>query len=145
LARTGFAALGTGVLFGVGLTVSGMVQPLKVVGFLDVAGAWDPTLALVMGSALAVTALAFPLILRRERPLFANSFSLPTRQEVDAPLLAGSALFGIGWGLGGFCPGPALASLALGAPGAWIFTAAMAAGMLLHRLGFEARAVPGRA
>jgi uncharacterized membrane protein YedE/YeeE len=137
MARTGFAALGAGVLFGVGLTVSGMVQPLKVVGFLDVAGAWDPTLVLVMGAALAVSALAFPAILRRRRPLFAESFSLPTRQEIDAPLLAGSALFGIGWGLGGFCPGPALASLALGAPGAWIFTAAMAVGMLLHRLAFD--------
>ena len=139
MARTRFAALGTGALFGVGLTSSGMVQPLKVVGFLDVAGAWDPTLALVMGGALAVTALCFPVILRRGRPLWAESFSLPTRRDVDARLLAGSMLFGIGWGLGGFCPGPALASLALGAPGAWIFTAAMTAGMLLHRLVFEGR------
>jgi uncharacterized membrane protein YedE/YeeE len=145
MARSGFAALATGLLFGVGLTVSGMVQPLKVVGFLDIAGAWDPTLAFVMGGALAVTALAFPAILRRGRPLWAESFSLPTRKDVDAPLLAGSALFGVGWGLSGFCPGPALASLALGAPGAWIFAAAMAAGMLLHRLAFEARAVGVRA
>jgi uncharacterized membrane protein YedE/YeeE len=140
MARTRLAALGTGVIFGVGLTVSGMVQPLKVVGFLDVAGAWDPTLALVMGGALAVTALAFPAILRRGRPFWGDSFWLPTRQDVDARLLTGSALFGIGWGLGGFCPGPALASLALGASGAWIFAAAMAVGMLLHRLVFEGRA-----
>jgi hypothetical protein len=142
--RTRFAALGTGVLFGVGLTVSEMVQPLKVVGFLDVAGAWDPTLALVMGGALAVTALAFPLILRRGRPLWADAFSLPTRQDLDARLVAGAALFGIGWGLAGYCPGPALASLALGASGAWIFTAAMVAGMLLHRLVFEGRAESAR-
>ncbi|HEY8153315.1 MAG TPA: DUF6691 family protein [Myxococcota bacterium] len=142
--RTRFAALGTGVLFGVGLTVSEMVQPLKVVGFLDVAGAWDPTLALVMGGALAVTALAFPLILRRGRPLWADAFSLPTRQDLDARLVAGAALFGIGWGLAGYCPGPALAPLALGASGAWIFTAAMVAGMLLHRLVFEGRAESAR-
>jgi uncharacterized membrane protein YedE/YeeE len=139
MARTHFAALGTGMLFGVGLSLSGMVQPLKVVGFLDVAGAWDPTLALVMGGAIAVTALTFPVILRRGRPLWTDSFSLPTRQDVDARLVGGSLLFGIGWGLGGFCPGPALASLALGASGAWIFVAAMAAGMLLHRIVFEGR------
>lgn len=144
MARSGLAALGTGLLFGVGLTVSGMVQPLKVVGFLDFAGAWDPTLAFVMGGALVVTALAFPWILRRGRPLWAESFSLPTRKDLDARLLAGSAIFGIGWGLAGFCPGPALAALALGAPGAWIFSAAMAAGMLLHRLAFEGRAAGGR-
>jgi uncharacterized membrane protein YedE/YeeE len=143
LSRTGLAALATGLLFGAGLTVSGMVQPLKVVGFLDVAGAWDPTLAFVMGGALAVSALAFPWILRRARPLWAESFSLPTRKDLDARLLAGSALFGVGWGLAGFCPGPALAALALGAPGAWIFSAAMAAGMLLHRLAFERRAAEG--
>lgn len=137
MARTGFAALGIGMLFGVGLTISGMVRPLKVVGFLDVAGAWDPTLGFVMGGALAVTALAFPRILRRAGPLWADAFSLPTRRDLDTRLVAGSALFGVGWGLGGFCPGPALASLALGASGAWIFAAAMAAGMLLHRLVFE--------
>jgi uncharacterized membrane protein YedE/YeeE len=137
MARTGLAALGIGMLFGVGLTLSGMVRPLKVVGFLDVAGAWDPTLGFVMGGALAVTALAFPRILRRAGPLWAEAFSLPTRRDLDARLVIGSALFGIGWGLGGFCPGPALASLALGASGAWIFAAAMAAGMLLHRLVFE--------
>jgi uncharacterized membrane protein YedE/YeeE len=137
MARTGFAALGSGMLFGIGLTVSGMVQPLKVVGFLDVAGAWDPTLGFVMGGALAVTALAFPRILRRARPLWTEAFSLPTRKDVDARLVAGSALFGVGWGLGGFCPGPALAALALGASGAWIFAAAMAVGMLLERILFE--------
>jgi uncharacterized membrane protein YedE/YeeE len=137
VARTGFAALGIGMLFGVGLTISGMVRPLKVVGFLDVAGAWDPTLGFVMGGALAVTALAFPQILRRGGPLWAEAFSLPTRRDLDMRLVVGSALFGIGWGLGGFCPGPALASLALGASGAWIFAAAMAAGVLLHRLVFE--------
>jgi hypothetical protein len=137
MARTGFAALGIGMLFGVGLTISGMVRPLKVVGFLDVAGAWDPTLGIVMGGALAVTALAFPRILRRAGPLWADAFSLPTRRDLDTRLVAGSALFGVGWGLGGFCPGPALASLALGASEAWIFAAAMAAGMLLHRLVFE--------
>ena len=139
MARSGFVALVTGVIFGVGLTLSGMVEPLKVVGFLDVAGAWDPTLGLVMGGALAVTGLAFPVILRRGRPLWAEAFSLPTRQDLDARLVAGSLLFGIGWGLGGFCPGPALASLALGASGSWVFVAAMAAGMLLHRLVFEGR------
>ena len=141
MTHTGFAALAAGVIFGVGLTVSGMVQPLKVVGFLDVAGEWDPTLGFVMGGALAVTALAFPVILRRGRPLWAEAFSLPTRQDLDARLIAGSMLFGIGWGLGGFCPGPALASLALGSSSSWVFAAAMAAGMLLHRLVFESGSV----
>ena len=139
MARTNLTALATGLLFGVGLTLSGMVEPLKVVGFLDVAGAWDPTLALVMGGALAVTAVAFPLILRRRRPLWAEAFSLPTRQDLDPRLVTGSMLFGVGWGLGGFCPGPALASLALGSSGSWVFVAAMAAGMLAHRLVFERR------
>jgi uncharacterized membrane protein YedE/YeeE len=99
-----------------------------------------------MGGALAVSGLAFPRILKRARPLWADAFALPTRKDIDARLVAGAVLFGIGWGLGGFCPGPALASLALGAPGAWVFTAAMAAGMLLHhgltRVGTAAAPAP---
>lgn len=125
-------ALATGVLFGAGLTLSGMVHPAKVQGFLDVAGAFDPTLAFVMGGAMLVSALGWQLARRRERPLFASRFEVPARRELDVRLFAGAVLFGVGWGLAGLCPGPALTALALGSPGAWIFVAAMAAGAALH-------------
>jgi hypothetical protein len=126
-------ALLAGILFGVGLTLSEMVEPRRVVGFLDVAGAWDPTLAFVMGGALAVTVPLFPRILRRPRPLWNERFHLPAAQQVDRRLVVGATLFGIGWGLAGFCPGPALAALALGAREVWIFVAAMALGAALQR------------
>jgi hypothetical protein len=132
-------ALLAGVLFGTGLTLSEMVEPRRVAGFLDFAGAWDLTLAFVMGGALAVTFPLFPRILRRARPLWGDRFHLPAARDVDVRLVAGAALFGVGWGLSGFCPGPALASLALGAPEAWLFVTAMAAGMVLQRLALERR------
>ncbi|QJE72825.1 YeeE/YedE family protein [Aerophototrophica crusticola] len=126
------AALIAGLLFGLGLTLSGMLDPAKVLGFLDLAGAWDPTLAAVLAGAVGVTLAATPLVLRRRSPLFAPSFQLPTRQDIDAPLLLGSALFGVGWGLVGFCPGPALAALSVVPGKASLFVLSMLAGMALH-------------
>lgn len=126
-------ALAVGVVFGAGLTLSGMVHPAKVQAFLDVAGAWDPALAFVMGGALLVSALGWQLARRRKAPLFADRFELPTRRDLDLRLVAGAVLFGVGWGLAGLCPGPALTGLAFGAQGAWLFVAAMAAGALLQR------------
>jgi uncharacterized membrane protein YedE/YeeE len=123
-----------GVVFGVGLALGGMTNPAKVLGFLDVAGAWDPTLAFVMGGALAVSAAGFALARRRARPWLSATFALPTRKDIDTPLVAGAALFGVGWGLVGLCPGPALANLARGSVEIWIFVAAMAAGAFAQRL-----------
>ena len=128
-----FAALASGLVFGAGLALAGMTNPAKVLAFLDVAGAWDPTLALVMGSALAVNAAAYAFTRKRAKPLFAEAFALPTRADLDARLLGGAALFGIGWALVGLCPGPALASLARGDAHVWGFVAAMAVGMLATR------------
>jgi uncharacterized protein len=122
-----------GALFGLGLAVSGMVSPAKVIGFLDIAGDWDPTLAFVMGGALLVVIPAFRLILRRPHPVLADDFELPTKKEVDGRLLAGAALFGVGWGLGGFCPGPAVAALASGLAPVFAFVAAMVAGMAVYK------------
>ncbi len=127
------AALLSGLVFGAGLALAGMTNPMKVLSFLDVAGAWDPTLALVMGSALAVNAAAYALIKRRPKPLFAAAFALPTRADLDARLLGGAALFGVGWALVGLCPGPALASLARGDAHVLGFVAAMGGGMLAAR------------
>lgn len=121
-----------GALFGVGLTVAEMTDPARVVGFLDVAGgAWDMTLALVMLGALAVSVPLFPLVLQQPHPLLAARFALPTKLRIDGPLLAGSALFGVGWGLAGLCPGPAIAALATGSPAVVAFVAAMIAGQWL--------------
>jgi hypothetical protein len=128
------AALLCGVVFGVGLAVGGMTNPAKVLGFLDVTGVWDPSLAFVMGGALGVNALAFALTRRRARPLFAESFALPTLRDLDRELVVGAAIFGVGWGLVGLCPGPALASLLRGQPEVFAFVAAMVAGMSLDRL-----------
>ena len=122
-----------GTLFGLGLAISGMVDPAKVIGFLDVAGDWDPTLAFVMGGALLVTIPAFRLILKRPRPVLADKFELPTNKDVDARLLGGSALFGIGWGLAGFCPGPAVTALASGLMPVFVFVAAMVVGMAVYK------------
>jgi uncharacterized membrane protein YedE/YeeE len=110
-----------------------MTNPAKVQNFLDVLGTWDPSLALVMGGALVVSTLGYQMARRREAPWLGARFELPTRKELDAPLLAGSAMFGIGWGLGGFCPGPALAGLVQGAGGVALFVAAMLAGIVLQR------------
>jgi len=126
-----FSALASGVLFGAGLAISQMVNPEKVVGFLDFAGDWDPSLALVMAAALSVTAVLYRWTLRRRAPLCAAEFHVPTARRIDARLIGGSALFGIGWGLAGFCPGPALASLSYGTLEPALFVAAMIAGMAI--------------
>ena len=127
------AALIAGALFGTGLVVSQMVNPARVLGFLDVTGTWDPTLAFVMGGALCVSIPAYWLVRRRSRPALDTTFHLPPPGRIDRPLVAGAVLFGIGWGLAGFCPGPALTALGGGQKGALIFVAAMAVGMWLYR------------
>jgi uncharacterized membrane protein YedE/YeeE len=131
--KTLLVAIGAGLVFGAGLALSDMTNPAKVQNFLDLFGTWDPSLAFVMGAALGVSALGYQIARRRGSPLLASSFSLPTRRELDPELLAGAALFGIGWGLGGFCPGPALAGLLQGVTGVYLFAGAMLAGALLHR------------
>lgn len=123
------AALVAGLLFGLGLTISQMIDPAKVIGFLDLAGSWDPSLAFVMAAAIPVAAIGFALAGRRPAPLCEARFIGPTKTRVDARLIAGAVIFGTGWGLVGFCPGPALASLTLGGLSPVIFVAAMLAGM----------------
>jgi uncharacterized membrane protein YedE/YeeE len=139
------AALASGVLFGLGLALAQMVDPAKVLGFLDIgalpAGGWDPSLAFVMGGALAATALGYRLAFARGRPFAAPQFQLPQAQKIDARLAAGAVLFGIGWGVVGYCPGPALAALVFGHAGTILFVVAMLAGMAVHRVTFE-RAAP---
>jgi len=127
-------ALAAGTLFGAGLTISGMTDPQRVRGFLDLFGRWDPTLAFVMGGAVIVMAIAWRLQRRMGHPVFAKKFVLPGRTDLDARLILGSAMFGIGWGLAGLCPGPAIATLALVPLVVLPFVAAMLAGMALHRL-----------
>ena len=131
------SSLLAGLLFGLGLVVSGMADPAKVLNFLDVAGTFDPSLAFVMAGAVAVTFAGYRLALRREKPVFDSTFHLPAATRIDARLLGGAALFGLGWGLAGFCPGPALTSLTLAAPGTLVFVPAMLAGMALARLAAE--------
>lgn len=123
-----------GVLFGAGLTLSGMTDPARVLGFLDVAGQWDSTLAFVLGAALVPSALAYLTVRRMPAPLLAQEFCIPQNRTVEPRLLAGAALFGIGWGLVGLCPGPAIAGLVLGKWQTWVFVFAMVAGMGLQRL-----------
>nr|WP_295106015.1 DUF6691 family protein [uncultured Caulobacter sp.] len=119
-----------GLLFGAGLAISGMTNPDKVLNFLDLTGTWDPSLALVMASAIPVSALAFWLARRRKRPLLEPGFVLPTNTRLETPLFVGSALFGIGWGLGGYCPGPAIASLSQPSVPLGAFLVAMTLGLL---------------
>ncbi len=128
------SALVAGTLFGAGLTVSGMTDPQRVRGFLDLFGQWDPTLAFVMGGAVLVMAIAWRLRKRMGKPLFAERFVLPGRSDLDARLILGSALFGIGWGLAGLCPGPAIASLVLAPAAVLPFVLAMLTGMATHRV-----------
>lgn len=127
-------AVAAGALFGLGLIVSDMVNPARVLGFLDIAGAWDPTLAFVMAGALAPMALAWRLAARRTAPVCGGAFPARPAPRFDARLIGGAALFGLGWGLVGFCPGPALTALGTGNGAALSFTLAMIAGMLGHRL-----------
>ncbi|WP_437535128.1 DUF6691 family protein [Sorangium sp. So ce726] len=146
--RQGAAAFLAGLLFAVGLGVSGMTQPSRVIGFLDVAGDWDPSLAFVMAGAISVHFLAYRVLRRRRRgggadaaglvraprfPLLADRAAVPTRTDIDARLIAGAGLFGVGWGLAGYCPGPALVSLVTGSSAVLAFVAAMAAGMVIER------------
>ena len=126
------AAFAAGLVFGIGLILSGMTDPGKVIGFLDVAGNWDPSLALVMAGAIAVGFFAFVLARRRAQSVLGGAMHLPQRRHIDARLVGGSVVFGIGWGLAGFCPGPALVSLASGEAKAALFVAAMLGGMLVH-------------
>lgn len=120
-----------GLLFGWGLLISGMTDPGKVIGFLDLAGSWDPSLALVMGGAIAVGFFAFGMAKKRTRSFFGGALHLPTSRDIDKRLLLGALLFGAGWGLAGFCPGPGIVSMAAGQPKAVLFVAAMLAGMLV--------------
>ncbi len=118
-----------GLIFGIGLLVSGMANPAKVLGFLDLLGPWDPSLALVMVGAISVSAGAFFWVRQRGRTLLNTPLHLPMKRELDRRLMVGSVVFGVGWGLAGFCPGPALVAMSLGEPKAWAFVAAMLAGM----------------
>lgn len=127
------ATLISGLLFGLGLCVSGLINPAKVLAFLDLAGAWDPSLAITMACAVVTTAIGYRIAFRSGAPLFGSSFQIPTLQEIDRTLVGGAALFGIGWGLIGFCPGPAIAALATQSISAVVFVAAMLAGMFTAR------------
>ncbi|NVP57794.1 YeeE/YedE family protein [Mycoplana rhizolycopersici] len=126
------AALASGIVFGFGLSLSGMLNPARVQGFLDVFGAWDPSLAFVLGGAVVVAFIGVQVMKRMRHPAFDDSFHVPTSRRIDAPLIIGSALFGLGWGIGGFCPGPAVASLSMGIPQTVLFVVAMLVGMTLH-------------
>jgi uncharacterized membrane protein YedE/YeeE len=133
MAMSVLISLLSGVIMGLGLAISGMINPAKVLNFLDLAGDWDPTLVVVMASALVTTTVGYRLVFSRERPLFAAKYLLPTRRDIDAPLIAGAVLFGLGWGLAGFCPGPAIAALTSLRVEPFVFVAAMAAGMVIMK------------
>jgi uncharacterized membrane protein YedE/YeeE len=135
-----FIALVSGLIFGIGLLLSGMANPAKVIAFLDIAGQWDPSLALVMGGAIAVAFPAFTVAKTRARAWSGAALQLPTARQIDAPLLLGSLAFGAGWGLAGYCPGPALVSLGTGSQSALVFVIAMLAGMAAHALFTRPRA-----
>jgi uncharacterized membrane protein YedE/YeeE len=126
------SALAAGFVFGIGLWLSGMTDPARVLGFLDVGGRWDPSLLFVLGGAVGVTLVAFRVVLRREAPALGGRFDAPARRQIDRDLLLGSALFGAGWGLGGLCPGPALSSLPTLAPGIVVFVLAMVVGGFVY-------------
>ncbi|MDW5317475.1 YeeE/YedE family protein [Rhizobium sp. PL01] len=126
------ASLASGTVFGFGLALSGMLNPARVQGFLDIFGVWDPSLAFVLGGAVLVASVGVRIMYRMKRPVLDDSFHIPSSSKIDTPLIMGSALFGIGWGLGGFCPGPAIASLSVGLSESFVFVIAMLAGMTLH-------------
>ncbi|MCW0181681.1 MAG: YeeE/YedE family protein [Zavarzinia sp.] len=133
MART-ITALVAGLIFGLGLALAGMTDPAKVIGFLDLAGAWNPALAFVMGAGVIVTFIGYRLVLARPKPVLEAKFQIPTRTDIDAPLVVGAALFGIGWGLAGYCPGPALSSLIAGNGEVFALVGAMIAGMITVRV-----------
>lgn len=122
-----------GLLFGLGLVVSQMVNPAKIIGFLDIAGNWDPSLLIVMASALVTTLVGYRIVARRAKPVFDTEFRLPTNTVIDRPLIIGAAIFGAGWGLAGFCPGPGISAAALGGAAPWAFVATMLAGIWVRR------------
>lgn len=128
------SAFAIGLVFGCGILISGMGNPAKVMNFFDVAGTWDPSLAFVMGGALLVTAIGYRLVFKMDRPAFSSTFSLPTKQDLDVKLIGGSAIFGIGWGMTGFCPGGLVPVLGLGLGEPLLTGAAIVAGMLAARL-----------
>ena len=128
------SALLSGLLFGLGLIVSGMSDPSKVLGFLDLAGKWDPSLAFVMGGAVVIGALMFPFVAKRKSSILGSTMCLPTATKIDRRLVLGGLTFGVGWGLAGYCPGPALASLAQGGGKPWVFFIAMLGGMALFEV-----------
>lgn len=125
-----------GLIFGFGLALAGMTQPQKVLGFLDVAGNWDPSLLFVLGGAVGVTVISFRFILKLKKPLLAPAFILSELHQIDKELVVGAMLFGMGWGIGGYCPGPAIASFAAPNWEIWVFFPALIAGYLLHRFWF---------
>ncbi|MEH6543450.1 MAG: DUF6691 family protein [Porticoccaceae bacterium] len=127
------SALVSGLVFGIGMAISGMTNTDRVQGFLDLFGQWDPTLAFVMGGGLIVAFIGYKLVLKNPAPLFADSFSLPTKMVIDKPLWIGAILFGIGWGLVGYCPGPAIAGLSYGYTATLLFVPTMIAGLLLAK------------
>ena len=129
-----------GILFGTGLIFSGMANPAKVQNFLDIFGLWDPSLAFVMGGAILVAAPGLWLVQKREAPIFHDKFSLPTQNDIDARLVTGAAIFGVGWGLGGLCPGPAVTSLPFAASGVLVFVPAMLVGMSIAKFTILPRA-----
>lgn len=129
-----------GLIFGTGIALSGMANPAKVLNFFDIAGTWDPSLAFVMGGALVVTFIGYRLVLGRPAPLFDTKFFLPTNKAIDVKLIGGSGLFGIGWGIAGFCPGGALPALGTGDSNVYIFCAALAVGLLIGKAGVAALA-----
>jgi len=133
-----------GLVFGVGISISGMANPAKVLNFFDIAGTWDPSLIFVMGGAVVVAFIGYRGVFRRAAPVFAADFSLPSARSVDLRLVGGSAVFGIGWGIAGFCPGGALPALGTGNPAVFIFVAALLAGMGLARILVRATAVRQR-
>ena len=129
-----------GFLFGLGLVIGGMADPAKVLNFLDLAGSWDPSLAFVMAGAVAVTFIGYKLVFRQPQPLLTARFHLPEMKQIDRRLILGAAIFGVGWGLSGFCPGPAITSLPLLAKGTLVFVPAMLCGMIVTRLAVLFRA-----
>ncbi len=128
-----FIALVCGIIFGLGLSLSQMINPNKVIGFLDVAGKWDPSLAFVMMGALLVTMISFRLVLKRSRPILETGFHVSQKTKVDRPLLLGAAIFGIGWGMSGYCPGPAVAGMGLKISEAFIVVASIYVGFFAHK------------